>query len=123
MKVELTLFMFSNHINRGNNMTLVIDDMRDLGGDVICRTAAAARAILTTSGFHFECVCFDHDLGTEETGYDVLKYGLESQTLPHHIQLVSMNPVGLKRMSMLLKDYSYFSNNNVNFYLDGIVGV
>jgi len=88
-------------------MWLLIDDTRDLGCEVVARTPEAARKLLTFSGFLFDCVCFDHDLGTEETGLDVLRYGIESDTLPNHVQLVTSNPVGRENMGKELHSAGY----------------
>jgi len=96
-------------------MWLIIDDQKDLGCDVIARTAEAGRAILTCMGFKFDCLCIDHDLGGKETGLDVLKYGIESETLPEHIQLVTHNPVGRENMKNFLLDNGYFSVNGIDF--------
>jgi CheY-like chemotaxis protein len=96
-------------------MRLIVDDIRDLGCDVIVRTPEAAMELLTKAGFLFEAICLDHDLGRELTGYDVLKYGLESETLPKRVQIVTQNPVGRDRMTKLLQDYGYVCTNGVDW--------
>lgn len=54
-----------------------------------------------------ECLCIDHDLGTVinkdgdyrgENGYDIIKWAIEHNVLPKHVQIVSQNP-GAKRIS------------------------
>jgi hypothetical protein len=97
-------------------MWLLIDDQRDLNCDVIVRTPEAARKLLGVCLKSFDCVCFDHDLGTCETGYDILKWALKYQLLPNHVQLVTSNPVGRQNMSNLLKDYRYTTVNEIDFY-------
>ncbi len=97
-------------------MWLLIGDVIDLYCDVIARTPEAARKILTVVGYEFDCVCFDHDLGCQETGLDVLRYGIESETLPNHVQLVTSNPVGRQNMANLLTDNGYTSKDGINFY-------
>jgi hypothetical protein len=73
-------------------MWLLIDDTRDLGCSVIARNADAAKVILKGCGRSFEAVCIDHDLGDGESGYDVLKWAIEAEVLPNHVQLVTQNP-------------------------------
>lgn len=96
-------------------MWLLIDDMRDLGTDAIARNAQAGIAMLTAH--KWECVCFDHDLGEQESGYDVMKWMLGNAIFPPRIQLVTSNPVGRKNMAFLLDQYNYESKDNANFYL------
>jgi len=96
-------------------MWLIIDDQRDLGCDIIARTAEAGRVVLTYMGFKFDGLCIDHDLGGKETGLDVLKYGVESKTLPNRIQLVTSNPVGRENMKNFLLDNDYSSVDGINF--------
>ncbi len=94
-------------------MWLVVDDMRDLGGDVIARNDKAARALLGGVGYVFEGICLDHDLGSEETGYDVLMWALEAEVLPGKVQIVSMNPAGRDRMRQALLNAGYVQNETL----------
>jgi hypothetical protein len=91
---------------------LLVDDTRDLGCGVIARTAEAARTILGSMGHVFAGICLDHDLGTEETGYDVLVWAVERCILPKKVQLVTMNPVGRKRMVVALVAAGYEEDLN-----------
>lgn len=91
-------------------MWLLIDDARNLSCDVIARTPEAARALLGGVGYAFEGVCLDHDLGGQETGYDILMWALEGNTLPPKVQLVSINPVGRERMAAALVAAGYVPN-------------
>lgn len=88
-------------------MELLIDDVRDLKADVIARTAAAGTRMLALGGW--STVIFDHDLGGEQTGYDVLVHALENGWLDNrpNIELVTSNPVGLARMKQALENYDY----------------
>ncbi len=83
-------------------MWLLIDDERDLNCDVIARTAKAGKRLLSI--VCWDVVCFDHDLGLGETGYDVLMYAIENEFLFNvkKIQLVTSNPVGRAKMETAL---------------------
>lgn len=94
-------------------MWLLIDDLRNLNTEAIARTPAAARKLLALGGW--ECVCFDHDLGTEESGYDLLVWGLEQGYLPSRVQLVTSNPVGRANMTRALEQSGYVSTDGINF--------
>lgn len=97
-------------------MWLLIDDIRDLKCDVIARTPASARKMLAVGGW--ECICFDHDLGCEESGYDIMKEALSNnflQDIPQ-IQLVTSNPVGRENMANLLLSNKFTTKDNVNFF-------
>lgn len=95
-------------------MWLLIDDERcHIHTDMIARTAQAGRKALLCGGW--ECVCFDHDLGEEESGYDVLVWGLENGLIPSKVQLVTSNPVGRKRMREALENAGYETINGVSF--------
>lgn len=97
-------------------MWLLIDDIRELGCPVIARTAEAARTILGGVGYAFECVCFDYDLGVGETGYDILKWAIEAEVLPNHVQLVTRSPVGRKNMAAILESHKYTSTDGFNYF-------
>ena len=88
-------------------MWLLIDDERNLNTEVVARTVEAARVILATN-IPWECICFDHDLGSEMSGYDVLNWALSTNNLrTRKIQLVTSNPVGRQNMMNLLEDNGY----------------
>ena len=91
-------------------MWLLIDDVRDLNCDVIARTAETGKKLLAVGGW--ECVCFDHDLGDGETGYDVLCWALENNLLPSKVQLVTSNPVGRENMRRALESSGYTAEPN-----------
>lgn len=60
-------------------------------------------------------VCFDHDLGEEETGYDVLVWAIEKDLLPDKVQLVTSNPVGQLNMANALRANGFDSIDGRNF--------
>lgn len=95
-------------------MWLLIDDMRDLGTEAIARTPEVAKELL--SHIIWECVCFDHDLGTEESGYDIMKWMFERMIYPKQIQIVTSNPVGRDRMIAALEKEQYTSKDHVNWF-------
>lgn len=94
-------------------MWLLIDDKRDLNTEAIARTAEAGRKLLEAGGW--DCVCFDHDLGGEESGYDVMKWGLERGYMPESVQLVTSNPVGRRNMKDILESAGYVIKDGINF--------
>jgi hypothetical protein len=94
-------------------MWLLIDDIRDLNVDVIARTPDAGKKLLALGGW--ECVFMDHDLGFDETGYDVTKWALAEGFMPDKVQLVTSNPVGRQNMAKALLSYGYTSVDGTNF--------
>jgi len=99
---------------------LLIDDCRNFG-NIIARTADGGKLLLKlfnnwSISFYLDWTLgIDHDLGGDETGYDILKWAIEKEYLPSKIQLVTMNPVGKQNMATLLFDAGYNSNDNINF--------
>lgn len=91
-------------------MKVLIDDQRDLGADITCRTSAKARRILKQKKTDF--LMIDHDLGGNENGYDILKWALEKGYAPSKIRLVTENPYGHASMAALLKHFGYKSSSN-----------
>lgn len=95
-------------------MYLLIDDCRT-NGDVVATTAEAGRAMLQAGQAHWSCIGFDHDLGSDETGYDVLNWAIERNLLPHRVQLVTSNPVGRKNMTAALVAAGFKTVDGYNF--------
>ena len=95
-------------------MWLLIDNKRTLNVEWIARTAEVGRKLLALGGW--ECVCFDYDLGGQETGHDVLKWGLERGLIPDSVQLVTDNLVGRKSMRVTLESSGYSTIDGINFY-------
>ena len=96
-------------------MWLIVDDERVLGCDIVVRNAAVARVVLTLMYGKIEGVCFDHDLGPGETGYDVLCWAIQGGTIPRLVQLVTANPVGRKQMQQALVQAGYKPDPEVAF--------
>jgi len=93
-------------------MLLVIDDERNLGGDIIVRNPAAARAVLNQMNFRgvnylITELCIDFDLGFPETGDEIVRWAIENRCLPPRVQVVSMSPPGRKAIENILKDAGY----------------
>lgn len=99
-------------------MKVLIDDIRNIDGvkfDIIARTFPAGMLVME-SGAVTE-LYLDHDLGTDNggTGYDILQICKTKKLLPETIRLITMNPVGMKRMRDLLKDCNYTSGDGYLF--------
>lgn len=86
-------------------MWLLIDDVRDVPVDVIARNFAAGKFMLMT-GMLWEGIVFDNDLASEkagEDGADLLDWAIQTRNLRTNlVQIVSSNPVGVKRMQEML---------------------
>lgn len=94
-------------------MWLLIDDVRDLNCEVTAKTPEAGKKMLALGGW--ECLCLDHDLGTEESGYDVAVWALEMGFMPAKVQLVTNNPVGRKNIADALMSAGYSTKNGTDF--------
>lgn len=86
-------------------MLIYLDDVRPIpNGYVGCRTADEAIMHLSTGKVTF--ISFDHDLGTELTGYDVAVYieeSVQKALIPLPAWKVhSANPVGRKRIEQAM---------------------
>ena len=95
--------------------TLFIDDEREQSAehrfDVTVRSYEEAKALFEARGFPY-MVSFDHDLGTEKTGYDIAKLMVEMELLgirqfPQSFIAVvhSQNPIGKKNIEEYLRNY------------------
>lgn len=76
------------------SLTLLIDDLRDIQADIICRTYQGAEQIINTIWLQDWTLFLDHDLGESKTGYDIINLMLNTSNIPGHIIIVSSNPVG-----------------------------
>lgn len=95
---------------------LYLDDIRSIPiGWHGARTIEDFKAHFEEYGCPEE-VSFDHDLSIkatmgdweqEITGYECAKWMLEAGHRPKKCYVHSMNPVGKKRIELLLKDYGY----------------
>lgn len=96
-------------------MWLLIDDKRDLNCEAIARTSEVAKKLIALGGW--DCICFDHDLGEETTGYNILEWMINDLNLyPKRIQLVTSNPVGRNKMALVLDNVGYKTIDKINFY-------
>lgn len=103
--------------------SLLIDDVRDIPADVVCRTFEEGLKALKEGGWH--SLYLDHDLGDakDRTGYDIIKYVEEHPELrPGQVIIVSANPVGVKNISAALRAMGYETRNNKIWYLPICIG-
>ena len=94
-------------------MWLLIDDVRDLNTDAIARTPEAGQRLLASGPW--ACLCLDHDLGTAQTGLDVLHWAIGHDCLPQRVQLVTTNPTARSKMAAALHAAGYTSADGQNF--------
>lgn len=93
---------------------IFLDDMRDPpAGATLCRGAAEAICLIE-SGVVAR-ISFDHDLGTEATGYDVAKR-IEELVAEGRIdlpdwQIHSANPVGRRNIEAAMQSAARFARN------------
>lgn len=84
---------------------LLIDDVRTFQMDCIARTIEQGEDCL--AGFPVTHLYIDHDLGEEESGYDLIKWAIKEGLCPHNVQIVSMNPVGRDNIANALHSAGY----------------
>jgi hypothetical protein len=95
-------------------MRLYIDDIRPVpaGFDIVARDFQSAIDALKTGNITH--VSFDHDLGTEESGYNIacwVEGGAAAGTLPRMTWAVhSANPPGAERIRMAMTSAERFWN-------------
>lgn len=94
-----------------NEFHLLIDDIRNVGEDLVARTPEdGKRALLGCPVTH---LYIDHDLGLDsngveyDNGYKVICWAIERGCLPQHVQIVSSNPVGRKNIEAALQFEGY----------------
>lgn len=91
--------------------TVLVDDIRSFGVDVICRTYDVAVRIL--AHLPVEHLYLDHDLGCfdeekgERTGYDIVNFLEGVDPKPDRVTLVTDNPSGRVRMGLALEAMGY----------------
>jgi len=98
---------------------LLIDDIRNLKADVIARNHDEGLNQLTFNG-PWDILLLDHDLasfdedGIEKTGYDIMCFLEEHpQFVPEDIVCVSGNPVGKKRIEIVVKKIMETKNEDI----------
>ena len=114
------MIMSDNYIERGTDflrtafMTPMIwlDDIRPAPDNTyfVCRSYEDfidLCSILMFLGKSINFVDFDHDLGTEKTGYDVAKYIVENNIPVDCFSVHSSNSVGKDNIEQLLTHYGY----------------
>jgi len=100
-------------------MNLLIDDMKHgrstHGWDLIARNAEVAKLLLKTfTGGCVECVGIDFDMGGQCSGYDIMKWAWDNGYLPDRVEVVSLNPVGMKAIKdFLIYDAGYTLKCNI----------
>lgn len=85
--------------------SLLIDDVRTFDVEHIARTPEEAKRILKEQNITH--LYLDHDLGVDESGYDIVNWAIENDCLPKWIQIVSMNPVGRMNIERALRSEGY----------------
>jgi hypothetical protein len=89
-------------------MRLYLDDLRPLPDDFdrLARTAGEAIDLLRAGRVTF--LSFDHDLGTEETGYTVAKWieqaAFEGTLPPLRWAIHTANPVGRRNIEAAMRN-------------------
>ena len=87
-------------------MDLLIDDIRDFNVDVIARNGHAGRVMLSATPW--DIVYFDHDLGDDINGYELLTWALENDILNEtKVKIVTGNPVGRQNMEAALENANF----------------
>lgn len=95
---------------------LLIDDERNLNCDVICRTGELGVEYLRAFHKDVECLVLDHDLGSGIDGYQVITIAIEENVVPDEVQIVSSNPVGVKRIGDALISAGYSASPDRRFF-------
>ncbi len=108
-------------------LTILVDDCRDSGADIICRNGETALRVLREFWGEIDFLMLDHDLGERSaTGYDILCWMEqtfhEPSKWPCEIQLVTMNPVGRDNMARVLKKCFYTAKHPRHFVRSDLVG-
>jgi len=98
-------------------MKLYIDDLRPCPeGYVLARTYAEALEKLESNTF--DEISFDHDLGEEKTGYDILcwiewgLYLIPTDFANTVFKVHSANPVGRQRMLQVIENIEEIQKRN-----------
>ena len=81
---------------------LLIDDMRSIRGiDRTARSYDEAVKAITFEG-PWDTIMFDHDLGEERTGYDIMCIlEREPKLIPNNILIITQNSAARPRMEQL----------------------
>ena len=81
---------------------LLVDDVRNIPGvDRVARTYDEAVQAIVNEG-PWKCIMFDHDLGEERNGYDLMcMLEREPKLIPDNIMIITQNPAARPRMEQL----------------------
>jgi CheY-like chemotaxis protein len=96
--------------------SIVIDDVRNIAADVVCRTYKDGLDALQTNS-PFDVLYLDHDLGEmpPQDGYHIACWiETNAQQRPKKVVIVSSNPVGIMNIELALNkvyDKDYESKN------------
>ena len=86
------------------SFNLYVDDIRSAPtGWVLARTIKESINYLKTG--NVDCLSLDHDLGSKQTGMDIVNYCIDKQIFPNRIEIHSKNPVGKQNMIAMLLRY------------------
>jgi len=98
---------------KAKQLSLLVDDQKDLNTDVICRNIDSAMSILWfAQGFITE-LYIDHNMGERLSGYDLIVWAIERELIPDFVQIVTENPVGRKSIAIALRRAG-FENRNLD---------
>lgn len=84
--------------------TILVDDIRDIDADVICRNFAAAKIIFDLISLTEWSLLLDHDLGESKSGYDLINHLIDTKNIPKRVFIVSSNPVGRDNIGRAIMD-------------------
>ena len=87
--------------------TLLVDDIRDVAADIICRNYEAAVTLSTSLWLYEWRLLLDHDLGPGKTGYDFINHLITEKNMPKEVFIVSSNPVGRDNIGRALEAEGY----------------
>ena len=86
-------------------MNIFLDDLREFPkGDYQCVRTYSQCVMLLSIFKNINIINLDYDLGTPETGYDVLVYMKEHHIYPNQIVIHSSHIEGCKKMEQYIKD-------------------
>lgn len=100
---------------------LLIDDVRHVGEDVVCRTPEDGKCYL--ANYRVTHLYIDHDLGPDldgneyENGYKVVCWAIDNGCLPPNVQIVSSNPVGRKNIEAALQSAGYVQRGDRKYWV------
>lgn len=94
-------------------ITMVVDDLRDIPCDIMCRTYGEAECMVSFHIGLFDKLYLDHDLGHPDdscTGYKIISMMEElcyeqSDLWPKEIVVVTSNPAGRDNIERVLKKH------------------